>query len=430
MEMAPVAIFAITIAAIIFSPFDKSLVAFAGLIAMILASRDYSFEEAFIAIDWNVMMILLGMWMMSGYLSKSGFPEYLVHRVSSRVSSVKGLILSLAIISAIATLFVDNVLVILLFGGLAVNIAAASRIDPLKASMIVGLSANYMGTGLLLGDLPPQLLHSVAGAEFLDFIWFRGLPSSLFLLSLSYLATLAIFARVWFRESPSVEQRVRNDKDYNKVVAWLSLGGFAAFMILASIRPRLGVELGAIAVSVGIAVAALVELYGYLTKRQVPSFEEVIKDMEWRVFLFYALLFSLVGGLKSAGAIQLFSESLEPGLKGDSLVAYSLIYWASAVASSIIEHDAVILVLLLSAKELSAAIDPWPLYWGIVWAGTLGSNATITGAPALYLSLILAEQKRGKVSWREWLSITLPFTIVSLLLHYIISLPIVYLMAK
>jgi hypothetical protein len=43
---------------------------------------------------------------------------------------------------------------------------------------VEGFSANFMGTALLLGDLPPQMLHSVAGAEFFDFIWQFGRPSS------------------------------------------------------------------------------------------------------------------------------------------------------------------------------------------------------------------------------------------------------------
>ncbi|MEN2999442.1 MAG: SLC13 family permease [Acidilobaceae archaeon] len=423
MDAQALLVFLLAILAIIFLPLERSLVAFAGLILMVLFSASYSFVDAFKAVDWNVMMILLGMWILSGYLSKSQLPEYIVYEAARRTRSYAAFLLSLALIASFTTLFVDNVLVILLFGSLAVRAAVTAGRDPLTASMIVGLAANYMGTGLLLGDLPPQLLHSVAGAEFLDFIWFRNTPGSLFLLTLSFLITLALFYRPWFSgRQASVE--VGRPKGFDTLTASVTVGGFALFVLLASARPLLGVELGAIAVSVAIGVATLLETIRTYGKREVPSFEDVLRDMEWRVFLFYATLFGLVGGLKKGGVIESFSELIHSSLLAEPVLSFGAVYWLTATISSFVEHDAVILVALVTVKEAAQgfALDPWPFYWAIVWAGTLGSNATITGAPALYLSLLLAEKEKGRVSWREWMRITVPFTLVSLAVHFALSL--------
>ena len=40
--------------------------------------------------------------------------------------------------------------------------------------LMIGFAANFMGSAMLLGDLPPQMLHSVSGAEFFDFFWKGG----------------------------------------------------------------------------------------------------------------------------------------------------------------------------------------------------------------------------------------------------------------
>ena len=56
-----------------------------------------------------------------------------------------------------------------------------------------------MGTALLLGDLPPQMLHSVAGAEFFDFIWQHGRPSSFPILMVTFIITLAFMYVYGFR---------------------------------------------------------------------------------------------------------------------------------------------------------------------------------------------------------------------------------------
>ena len=66
---------------------------------------------------------------------------------------------------------------------------------------MIGFSANFMGTALLLGDLLPQMLHSVAGAEFFDFIWQHGRPSSFPILMVTFVITLAFMYYYGFRAS-------------------------------------------------------------------------------------------------------------------------------------------------------------------------------------------------------------------------------------
>jgi len=432
MELIVLLVFLATIMFVIVSHHEKSLIALFGVIVMIILSPSYTFVDAFRSVDWNVIVILLGMWIISGYLSKSGFPEYVVYLLSRRFRSYGSLIISIALLAGFITLFVDNVLVILLLGGLAAQIAMASKRDPLLPVMVVGLSANYMGTALLLGDLPPQMLHSIAGAEFLDFIWFRGAPSSLPLLVISFIATLAIFYPLWLRGSRdrghSFGETMVRLPDIERISGWVSIAGFAIFMGLASIRPMLGVELGAIAISVAIMISTILETARLHGKQRIPAFEEILRDLEWRVMLFYIALFMLVGGLKAGGVIQEVSKMISGYIVEELLLSYSIVYWLVAILSSVVEHDAVVLFMLKTLQELGTAsgADPWPHYWATVWAGTLGSNATIAGAPALYLALVIAEKNRGKkASWREWMRITVPFTITSLAILYIISLPII-----
>ncbi|MFZ8794358.1 MAG: SLC13 family permease, partial [Acidilobaceae archaeon] len=152
-DLLLLAVFVFTILLVIVAPYERALVALFGVIVMVLVSASYTFGDAFKSVDWNVIMILFGMWMLSGYLSKSGLPQYVVFILSSRVRSYSALLLSIILVAGFITLFVDNVLVILLLGGLAVRVALRAGMDPLVAAMTVGLAANYMGTALLLGDL-------------------------------------------------------------------------------------------------------------------------------------------------------------------------------------------------------------------------------------------------------------------------------------
>jgi len=70
---------------------------------------------------------------------------------------------------------------------------------------------------------------------------------------------------------------------------------------------------------------------------------------------------------------------------------------------------------------LASDINPWPLYWALVWSGTLGSNLTIAGAPALYVALSMGEKEDArKWSLREFLSFSVPYVLISLVVCYVL----------
>ena len=59
----------------------------------------------------------------------------------------------------------------------------------------------------------------------------------------------------------------------------------------------------------------------------------------------------------------------------------------------------------------------------LVWSGTLGSNLTIAGAPALYVALSISEKEEGrKVSLREFLSWSVAFTLAATIVCYVLGM--------
>jgi Na+/H+ antiporter NhaD/arsenite permease-like protein len=59
----------------------------------------------------------------------------------------------------------------------------------------------------------------------------------------------------------------------------------------------------------------------------------------------------------------------------------------------------------------------------LLWSGTLGSNLTVAGAPALYAALnICQREEKRKVSLREFLSWSVPFTLVAAAVCYVLGM--------
>ena len=148
---------------------------------------------------------------------------------------------------------------------------------------------------------------------------------------------------------------------------------------------------------------------------KAPSFEEVMQELDWRAIFFYIALFALVGGLEKSHILDKLAAALQARSSSENYaLGATLLYWVTIPIVGLVEHDAYILTFLYTIKDMAqAGIEPWPLWWMLLWCGTLGSNLTVAGAPALYVALTLGEKEEGrKVSLREFLAWSVPFTLV------------------
>src|SRR5687768_15428660 len=199
MQWVTLIVFALTIVAVITNVIDSTLSALIGVAAMcwlgIMTETD-----AFNYVDWNVMAILVGIWIIAGYFGKSGVPSWLSIQALRLSGGRPGLlVIILTFLAGIISMFVDNVVTILMMAPVALPLARALKVPPVPVILMIGFGANFMGTALLIGDLPPQMLHSVAGAEFFDFFWQHGRPSSFPILTVTFILTLAAMWVYGFR---------------------------------------------------------------------------------------------------------------------------------------------------------------------------------------------------------------------------------------
>jgi Na+/H+ antiporter NhaD/arsenite permease-like protein len=413
---------------------DSVVAALIGVVAMVAVGA-MTEVQAFEFVDWNVIAILVSVWLIAGYFGKTGIPQFLgdwALKVSRR--NIPLFVTLVGTISGFLSMFVDNVVVVLMMAPIVFHIRKIYRIEATGPILFIGLCANFMGTALLLGDLPPQMLHSVSGIEFAGFIWQLGRPSSFPILTATYLVTVGVFY-LKFRRSPLAEctiapelahamagERVDHIKD--KRFALIVCLGFLATIIGMSLREFIGVKLGFIAFCGALALVLFFELFAKKMNMEVPQLEEMLAELEWKAIGFYVALFALVGGLEHSKILQMVANWLVPFIQSSLLLGTTILYWVTAPIVGLVEHDAYILTLLYVIRDLGQThgINPWPLYWALLWAGTLGSNLTIAGAPALYLALSLGEKEDGrKWSLREFLSYSVPYVLVSLGTCYVLA---------
>jgi len=426
MQWLTLIVFGLTILAVITNVVDSTLAALIGVAVMcwlgIMTEAD-----AFKYVDWNVMAILVGIWIIAGYFGKSGVPSWLSIQALKLSGGRPGLlVIILTFLAGFISMFVDNVVTILMMAPVALPLARALKVPPVPVILMIGFGANFMGTALLIGDLPPQMLHSVAGAEFFDFIWQFGRPSSFPILMVTFLVTLGAMWAYGFRghrrvtdmASLGVEAKIENPLFATIVVGW-----FIGTVIAMSMREHIGVQLGFIALTGAISLVLVLALLGDRVKG-ASSFEEALQELDWRAIFFYIALFALVGGLEKSHILDLLANAIKPIFAENYALGATLLYWVTVPIVGLVEHDAYILTFLYTIKDMAQdGIEPWPLWWMLLWSGTLGSNLTVAGAPALYVALTLGEKEEGrKVSLREFLAWSVPFTLVCSLVCYVLGM--------
>ena len=417
MAWVALAIFVLSILAVISNVVDGTIAALIGVAVMVWLGV-MTEVEAFQLVDWNVMAILISIWMIAGYFGKTGVPSWLSVQALRLSGGRPGLlVMILSMLAGLISMFVDNVVVILMMAPVALPLARALRLPITPLVLMIGFSANFMGSALLLGDLPPQMLHSISGAEFMEFIWSQGRPSSFPILMATFIVTLAAMYAYGFRThsrravdigSLGIETHIPN-----RLFACVVVGWFLLTVLAMAFREMLGVKLGFIALTGAITLVLALELLGERVK--APALEKILGEFDWRAIFFYVALFALVGGLEKMNLIDALAHQIRPVFSENFALGATLLYWTTVPIVGIVEHDAYILTFLYTIRDLqSEGVPPWPLWWMLLWSGTLGSNLTVAGAPALFAALNICEREEGrKVSLREFLSWSVPFTLVA-----------------
>ena len=426
MQWVALAVFVVTILIVISNVVDNAVAAMVGATLMVWIGV-MSEIDAFQYVDWNVMAILVSIWVIAGYFGKTGVPSWLALQALRLSGGRPGLlVMLLSVLAGVISMFVDNVVTILMMAPVALPLARALSIPITPLILMIGFSANFMGTALLLGDLPPQMLHSVSGAEFGDFIWQFGRPSSFPILMVTFAITLGAmyaygFRAIGRRAAPAGDVGIEA-KIPDPLFATLVVGWFLLTVVGMAFREVLQMKLGFIALTGAVTLVLLLEMLGKRVK--APTFEEIIQELDWRAIFFYISLFALVGGLEKMNILELLAHALTPIFQENLALGATLLFWVTVPIVGLVEHDAYILTFLYTVRDLkSAGVEPWPLWWMLVWSGTLGSNLTIAGAPALFVALGICErEEQRKISLREFLSWSVPFTLVAAAVCYALGM--------
>jgi Na+/H+ antiporter NhaD/arsenite permease-like protein len=365
--------------------FDRTLIALAaglGTIALGVVSQ----EEAFAAIDLNVIFLLAGMMVMAGVMAQTGFFELVAIRaVKLSRGRPFSLLVILAVVTAFLSAFLDNVTTVVLLAPVTLSIAQMLRVSPYPFLISQILASNVGGTATLIGDPPNILIGSHAGLDFGAFLY--NLGPVVVLTLIVFLITLRFF----FGSDMEVdsEQRAvvlslsarRAIRDLRLLIVSLVVVGTT--MVAFLLHSALGMEVATIAL---LGATALM-----LAGRVDPH--EALTEVEWSTLFFFVGLFVLVESIVHTGIVGSVARSLADATGGNATLATIGVLWFSALASAIVDNIPYTATAIPVVDELArSGLPAEPLWWSLALGACLGGNLTIVGASANVVVANLAKR--------------------------------------
>ena len=404
MTTTAVIIFIITFLGIIYTRLpkvniDRPSAAFFGAVAMILFGV-LTFEEAVLAIDFNTIALLLGMMIIIVVLELDGFFTFIAEKTISLSKSRNQLLIIIVFVTGIASAFLVNDAVVLLFTPVIIQICRSAKLNPIPYLIAEILSSNVGSAMTITGNPQNILIGMQSGISYSKFL--------LHLLPVSFLGMILIIplTKIFFRkEFKNGSQLVfeGNEFNYNFQSMKFSVPIFLGIIILFFFHHTLDLSIPLIA----LAGASLILILGKIK----PS--KVIKEVDWVLLLFFAGLFIVVQGIEKVGILDQFIDNTPISNNLEGIVS---LHALSLVLSQIVSNVPYTILMLPILKSASSDL----LWLSLASAATLAGNATIIGAVANLIVIEVARKYDIEIGFWQFFKIGFLITVITLLLSILI----------
>lgn len=389
-----------------------SITLFLGLLAADKSPEDLA--HYFINyIDFNVIFLLVSMMIIVHISARSGIFKWLANEILKLTKGKPKLVLAaLAVFTAIASAFLDNVTTVILV--MPITFAACKKLDinPVIFLLTEILCSNIGGTATLIGDPPNIIIGSAAGFSFMDFI-----KELTLIVAIIMLVTIFIMVFLFRKQLKSTQEKM---DEIAKIDNSNSIKNVA--LAVRSIIVLALVILGFVTHDMTHIPTYLVAMIGasFLLAFEKPG--KILVNVEWNTIFFFIGLFIIIGGLEASGGIDIMAKWLLDVAKGSQDTMAFIILWASGILSGIIDnipYTATMAPMLATIQGIEGAEYTHPLWWCLSLGACLGGNMTIIGAAANVIVCETAHKHGYKISFVEYLKYGVSITFISLALSTI-----------
>jgi Na+/H+ antiporter NhaD/arsenite permease-like protein len=381
-------------------PLNRPAAALFGAVLMV-ATGVVTPERAYRAVNYDTIVLLLAMMLVSAYLYLAHFFEWAADVVLRFSRTPQRLLLYLIITSGVLSALLVNDTICLMLTPLVIAVIRRGKLPLLPYLIALATSANIGSVATLVGNPQNMIIGHFSHIPFVQFS--RTLaPAAVIGLAINFIILhfgfrSALRSAVIEREAHIVPQL---DRGLFAIVCIVFVSIFACFIA--------GLNLAWTALSGAVLVMVL-------ARRDT---HEVLKLVDWHLLVFFAALFVVVDGLSDTGLPDAIYRHLRPVFGSNPTTQTWNLAWLSVAGSNIFSNVPFVLV---AGKWIARFADPELMWKVLALATTFAGNLTIVGSVA---NMIVVESVREHldVGFWDYARFGIPITILTTLAGVIVLL--------
>jgi Na+/H+ antiporter NhaD/arsenite permease-like protein len=365
-----------------------------GAVAMVVAGV-ISVDQAYAAIDLDVIVFLLGLMLIVGYLEVGGFFEWAAQRVLARATTPAALLAWIVVGGGLLSAFFVNDTICLVVTPILLAALGPLEVRPMPYLLGLAMGAN-VGSVLSVTGNPQNMLVGIwSGTSFGGFL-VAMVPVAAGGLALTYGYLRWVFRVELSTALPRLPAPPSVPLDRPLVGKGLACFGIAVAGWLA------GGPLPVVAIAAGALMVAIA--------RRDPAY--AIERVDWDLLLLFASLFVVMRGLEQTGAVAwLDARALAVAQGGPPIVEAAAVSGVLLVLSNLISN---VPAVLLWRGVVPVLPDP-DLMWRVVaMSATFAGNLLLIGSVANLIVAEKAEQRGVRIGFREYARVGIPVTLLTL----------------
>ncbi len=374
-----------------------------GALAVLLLGQ-IAPKDALLAINPDVMIFLLGMFIVGEAIVRSGILTEFTDRAVRREMSMDLLILLLIAVTGFFSAVLMNDTVAIIGTPFVLYLARKFNISPVMLLLVLAFSVTTGSVASPIGN-PQNLLIALEGGlanPFLTFFVYLAVPSLAALL-LIYGAMKAFYPREFDKCVLS------HDPEETGEICLAGPAMLSLALIFGTVALKVALVLLGTGITVPLTAIAVVAALPVLLLS--PERVQIVRSIDWTTLVFFAALFVLMQSVWDTGIFQQSMASAAYPVTGVPVV-FALGIIVSQFISNV-PFVALALPLISHAGVTDAAL------MALAAGSTLAGNLLILGAASNVIIIQNAEKEGFSIRFLEFARIGIPLTCAQTLVYWV-----------
>jgi Na+/H+ antiporter NhaD/arsenite permease-like protein len=360
--------------------------------ALMVGCGVLSLSDAYQAIDFDTITLLLGMMIVVANLRLSGFFGVINNWAVTRARHPLLLLGTVVLVSGAFSAFLVNDTICIVLTPLVFELVSRLGRNPVPYLLAVAMASNIGSTATITGNPQNIIIGSLSHIAYGHFASVLA-PVAAFGLVLT-VGLIAVFfpAEFWTRERLQGEAlRVR----VNGPLMWKA--------VLVTVAMVIAFFLGQPVAKVAVLAGSLL----LLTRRLKPG--KVYREIDWSLLVMFSGLFIVVSALEKS----VLDQHVMDQVKALHLEQTWILSTVTAVLSNLVSNVPAVLVLKPFIAQLADQQRGWLV---VAMSSTLAGNFTILGSIANLIVVQRARAHSVEISFWDYFKVGAPLTILTILI--------------